>query len=353
MKNIGQRIKELRKKNDLTQEKLADFLGVTYKSVSKWECGMTTPDISLIAPLTKILHVSADELLGLHSEETDLRRAELEENLRQAWLNGGELDGFALVYKAEEDMVREYPGDMKILCDFAWTASNHAIHMEDIETEMLKAVRHFETVIENTEDEKIKASAIQGITQSLAYIEHYDEAKQYVKLLPDTLTITKDSILENCLYGEELRKQRQKRLGSALHSLIVLMEQCNQDKLQAICHCEEIMKIIFPDGDYLEFHCNLLELAYKKARIYTQKGLYREAIAALGEYKEHSIYADLADCPNEEIRYTSPYLDLLKISPSEPDEYYNLTYRKAFTIQIQDEVFAPLRDYDDFKALFE
>ena len=41
MNNIGQRIKELRKKNDLTQEALADFLGITYKAVSKWECGVS------------------------------------------------------------------------------------------------------------------------------------------------------------------------------------------------------------------------------------------------------------------------------------------------------------------------
>ncbi|MBO5299217.1 MAG: helix-turn-helix transcriptional regulator, partial [Clostridia bacterium] len=48
MNNIGQRIRELRKKNDLTQEVLADFLGVTYKAVSKWECGLSMPDLSLI-----------------------------------------------------------------------------------------------------------------------------------------------------------------------------------------------------------------------------------------------------------------------------------------------------------------
>ena len=83
MQNIGQRIKELRKKNGLTQEKLADYLSVTNKSVSKWECGLTTPDLALIGPLTKILHVSADELLGLTSEDTDTEREKYDKALQK------------------------------------------------------------------------------------------------------------------------------------------------------------------------------------------------------------------------------------------------------------------------------
>ena len=63
MKNIGLRIKELRKKNDLTQEKLAEYLGVTYKSVSKWECGLTMPDLALIVPLSKALKIVAEGLI--------------------------------------------------------------------------------------------------------------------------------------------------------------------------------------------------------------------------------------------------------------------------------------------------
>ena len=41
MNNIGKRIKELRKKNYITQERLVDYLGLTDKAVSKWECGVS------------------------------------------------------------------------------------------------------------------------------------------------------------------------------------------------------------------------------------------------------------------------------------------------------------------------
>jgi len=89
MNSIGQRIRSLRKKNDLTQEKLADLLGVTYQSVSKWECGVTAPDLAMIGPLTRLLHVTSDELLGLTQTVVNARREELEEACRKAWIDGG------------------------------------------------------------------------------------------------------------------------------------------------------------------------------------------------------------------------------------------------------------------------
>lgn len=80
MNNMGKRIKELRKKNDLTQEKLAALLGVTDKAVSKWECGLTYPDLGLIIPLSRVLNVSADELLSGKAAEVDKRRAEFDKH---------------------------------------------------------------------------------------------------------------------------------------------------------------------------------------------------------------------------------------------------------------------------------
>jgi len=64
MDGFGDRLKELRKKNGLTQERVAENVGVSYQAVSKWETGATSPDISLIIPLAKLFQISTDELLG-------------------------------------------------------------------------------------------------------------------------------------------------------------------------------------------------------------------------------------------------------------------------------------------------
>ena len=70
MEHIGQRIRDLRKKAGLTQEKLAQELGVTFQAVSKWEKGVNIPDTARLIPLARVLGVTTDELLGF-SEELD------------------------------------------------------------------------------------------------------------------------------------------------------------------------------------------------------------------------------------------------------------------------------------------
>ena len=150
MNNIGQRIKELRRQNNLTQERLADFLGVTYKAVSKWECGLTTPDLALIVPLTRVLHVSADELLGGKQEEIDGRRTEFDERCDNH-LKYDTKENYQMALAA----VNEYPMDYKYL---SWLAlcemyvAYCAEYKEDptalySEEMMERAIKHNNTVI--------------------------------------------------------------------------------------------------------------------------------------------------------------------------------------------------------------
>lgn len=63
--SIGSKIKALRRAKDLTQEELAEVLGVSSKAVSQWECGRTVPDISQLPVLCNFFEVTADELLEI------------------------------------------------------------------------------------------------------------------------------------------------------------------------------------------------------------------------------------------------------------------------------------------------
>lgn len=65
---IGLRLSNCRQNRNMTQEELAGRLGITPQAVSKWERGMSLPDISMLADLAGILEVSADWLLGLCEE---------------------------------------------------------------------------------------------------------------------------------------------------------------------------------------------------------------------------------------------------------------------------------------------
>ena len=60
----GSVIKELREKNKLTQLQLADKLGVSDKTVSKWETGKGYPDITLLEPIAEVFSVSVTELIS-------------------------------------------------------------------------------------------------------------------------------------------------------------------------------------------------------------------------------------------------------------------------------------------------
>ena len=85
---FGARLKQLRQEKRLTQQELADQLGVSNKSVSRWESG-GYPDISLLAPLAKALGVSVDELLGCQPPLRSFGRSDWQNLMSYAFAIGG------------------------------------------------------------------------------------------------------------------------------------------------------------------------------------------------------------------------------------------------------------------------
>lgn len=72
---IGEKIRLLRKKNDVTQDKLAEHLGVTPQAVSRWESGVCYPDMNALPAIADYFSVSMDELLCYNNAQKEQKVA--------------------------------------------------------------------------------------------------------------------------------------------------------------------------------------------------------------------------------------------------------------------------------------
>ena len=92
----------MRKQQNLTQVEFADFLGISNKTISKWECGNGMPDLSIMMPLCKKLKINLNELFSgkrltdidykKKAEENILKLIEEADNIKKNIVGGKVLD---------------------------------------------------------------------------------------------------------------------------------------------------------------------------------------------------------------------------------------------------------------------
>lgn len=109
---LGKRITQYRKERGLTQEALAQELGVTNQAVSKWELEQACPDVTLLPALADIFGITIDELFGREPKKQEMPRVDWHEDgvLRIVVYEGREL---LCGGKAEKDFKLEYEADVK------------------------------------------------------------------------------------------------------------------------------------------------------------------------------------------------------------------------------------------------
>ncbi|MBQ4510277.1 MAG: helix-turn-helix transcriptional regulator [Clostridia bacterium] len=111
---IGENIKKLRKKKDITQEKLAEALNISVTAVSKWEREETYPDITLIFPIAHFFNVSVDELMGYNKEKIE---QDILDTIK-------EYHRLSRSYQSTREFITEaykkYPNDYRIMNIYMW-----------------------------------------------------------------------------------------------------------------------------------------------------------------------------------------------------------------------------------------
>ena len=367
MNQIGQRIKQLRRQQGLTQERLADHLGVTDKAVSKWECGLTAPDLALIMPLARILGVSADELLGGKKEENDAKRLEYDERYTN-YLKYDTRESYQIALQA----VKDYPNDYKYLAFLAQTEMFVAYCSEFKEDpasryslEMLeRAIKHNDIVIEECEDANIRGNAIWNAMVCCKNMRDYDRAKGYAEMLPSQNQFTKDKAMELCLQGEELARHKKWTAYKRLQDLCIsfsriyhFAEKKEPYVIAALDAEEAILKVMFPDGNYHDFHKNLVCAYQMRAEFEIIEGNLDQAMDYLRTMMEHA-----KKVPQGEKHTLQGVFEGIEV-------VYPVDYRMMYIInglddiekpmpeqlknRLRQERYAPLFDREDFQKLMQ
>ena len=348
MNNIGTKIKELRKRADLTQEQLADILGVAYQTVSKWECGTTAPDLSMIAPIARFFKISADELFGLSESENDERLRDL----RNRWGNTWDTGDVAERYAAAKEAHAEFPGNYEFLSWLADAEMSYAdLHLEEHSKEWTalyeSSVKHYETLIENCPDETLRNDALYGIVMSLPELGRNDEAIRYAKMHP-----TPEELLKWCLKGKEAEINIQNLVLQDLYKLVNDLEW-RKKNLACLKASEAIIKTVIDDENYVWYHSWLMSNCIWQARCYTASGQFDEAIEYLKRSYDHAVkYDEMFILPKgTELSYTCAILNKVTYVPSETCNSGMTTCTQDFKEFLSKDWFDPLRDRVDFKEM--
>ncbi|MBD5115499.1 MAG: helix-turn-helix transcriptional regulator [Ruminococcaceae bacterium] len=345
---IGEKIKKLRRKNDLTQEKLADQLGVSYQTVSKWETGVTSPDLSLIVPLARLFKVTTDELFGFDEDADMLRKKELDSEYWETWKSGDLHKRFEVSKQA----VKEFPDDMEWHERLAWTQAMNSFEYKDdtqYVQEQEEAIRRFALVIENASDERIKASAIFGIVQYLGFRGRRDEAERYAELYPENLPYRKEYVLLQCLEGDKKAVHHQKMLENAMFDLINLIGEGSDTACDAQ---EQILKTMMPDGNYLYCHCILGQIYRRRADFRMKEGDCDKAAEMIKQAFYHATEYDRSMKGNTSPK-SEPFFDKLQWNVDEICKTGTRTDIEEMLEFLKKPLYDKLRERDDIKALTE
>lgn len=150
--NIGGTIKALRKEHKLTQEQLAEKIGISFQAVSKWENGVALPDITLLPKLAQLFDISIDKLFAYSTKEM---QKEIEEYCQRSY-ELRETDHIK-ARRIIEEALQKYPDNDILLNNLLYCI-----------TDPDEAIRIATRLISKTDEADIKYDAL----RFLAYAYH-------------------------------------------------------------------------------------------------------------------------------------------------------------------------------------
>lgn len=339
--NLGQKIRELRKRDGRTQENLAEALGVTSQAISRWESNGGYPDMEMLPAIANYFHISIDELFGYNSDREEKIKSILDKADKVIANQGFHYYQGSISEEVENciDMLRtaadEFPNEPRILLRLANTLYSWGFNKYGMKTDYKsesgilrydteyhsqnpywqESISAFEKLLKSNPSPKDRESAIILMTSLYMQTGKYKEARALAEA-QSSIVIGKEMLMPNTASGEEMVRYQGERIMALLCELRISVANALSSKISFYTSdCREKMDLaliklfeaIFEDGRCGEYHENIgnlyMNLAdyesyiaknFEKALEYFDKGFeHYKKYEQISEEYEYSYSAPL------------------------------------------------------------
>ena len=304
---IGQKIRELRLRDNRTQAETAEALGVSPQAVSRWEMGTTYPDLELLPAIAGYFGISIDHLFGFQSE----REAKISAILREVNTNS-DVDGrLALLRSA----VIEFPGDERLLYQLAATLSeagwqNLHEHIHYNEDGYLvhdigrhrenpywnESVKLFERLLTDVRDPDILHDSIYNLTLLYCNLGQYEKGLALSERMPPLRysrellrSYAVDGAEKHRYEGESLLELANEFANQMVYTLMSKRILFDSDlPVRMLAGTIGLLELLFEDGNLGGFHAVVCDLAMYLSEHQWRCGRHDEAFESLDKALDHA-----------------------------------------------------------------
>ncbi len=301
---FGQIMKDLRRKHDMTQEGLAETLGITGQAVSRWENDLAMPDISLLPVLANLFDVTTDYLLGV-----DITQKESKINgiLRRSTQKGKEGHHMEAVEIIREGL-KDFPGSYKLMYWLMFHLHFGANAHPDAE-ERKKLLREpislGEKILAECTDNDLRHKAVSDLCACYAAIGEQEKMKKLADTMPD-IWKTREFLMALYTRGDEQYEAKCHQVRALLNAAAVELSQLHfrhdtrstwaQMSPEAILANQKnalaIADMLCPDGDYGELDYTRVHAFETMAELCFESGEWDAALEHLEKAITLVIYLD-------------------------------------------------------------
>lgn len=266
--NIGEVIRKYRKRKNMTQEEIANYLGVTAPAVNKWENGNSQPDIMLLAPIARLLNITLDTLFSfqeeLTAEEINGFVYEIDAKLKE--------ETYEEAFQWAKGKIEQYPNCEQLIWQMALILDAWRLAKEIPGSEKYEDYIHdcyIRTL--SSKDENIRNRAADSLFGFYSRKEQYEKAEEYLNYF-------------------SLQNPERKRKQAFIYSKTNRVNEAYKAYEELLFSGYNIMNMVFQ---------NIYILAMKdkdkeKAHMLVEKQSKLANVFEMGEYHEVSYDLDLA-----------------------------------------------------------